>query len=384
MKFFCLKIALGLALGESWPLLSQPQKNTNVQQGMLLWEGLPRQICINHLWRKQGCKLMGQIYQTIRLRQRCKELVPWERTPWNWSKHLKFRPSWIMTVPQRLCFSAQLSNCNLARCWHIELSILGLPHLSISIHLTNSFNCSMKFFCLKIALGLALGESWPLLAQPQKNTDVHKGLLLWESFPKRTCKSYLRRKQGCKLMDQVYTTSLLRQPWEELVPWERTPWHWSKHLKFRPSWIMTVPQRLCFSAQLSSCNLATCWHIELSNTPPRNLYAKKLFKTKGAPSGWRYWGARMVQIYQRWDVFNVFQQMTVLSSHVQVVWGVFSKMWKQLHRMIVCLKLFEEHQIFRSTPCGKRIGYSMMAVFSTEFSIVLTVIIDFQIEYISG
>ena len=30
----------------------------------------------------------------------------------------------------------------------------------------------MKVFHLKIALGLALGESWPLLAQPQKNTGV--------------------------------------------------------------------------------------------------------------------------------------------------------------------------------------------------------------------
>ena len=45
----------------------------------------------------------------------------------------------IMTVPQRLSFSAQQSNCNLATL---------------------------------MALGLALGESWPLLAQPQKNTGV--------------------------------------------------------------------------------------------------------------------------------------------------------------------------------------------------------------------
>jgi len=41
----------------------------------------------------------------------------------------------------------------------------------------------MKFFQLKTTLGLALGESWPLLAQPQKNTDVYKGMLPWESFP---------------------------------------------------------------------------------------------------------------------------------------------------------------------------------------------------------
>ena len=50
----------------------------------------------------------------------------------------------IMTVPQRLCFSARLSNCNLATCWHIELSILGLPHPSISIHLRISFGCSNR------------------------------------------------------------------------------------------------------------------------------------------------------------------------------------------------------------------------------------------------
>ena len=34
-----------------------------------------------------------------------------------------------------------------------------------------SFSCSIKFFRLKIALGLALGKSWLLLAQPQRNTE---------------------------------------------------------------------------------------------------------------------------------------------------------------------------------------------------------------------
>jgi len=58
--------------------------------------------------------------------------------------------------------------------------------LSISIHLRKRFGCSMKFFQFKITLGLALGESWPLLAQRQKNTDVYKGLLLWEGFPGKT------------------------------------------------------------------------------------------------------------------------------------------------------------------------------------------------------
>ena len=83
-----------------------------------------------------------------------------------------------MTVPQRLCFSGQLSNCNLATCWHIELSILGLLHFSISMHLRICFSCSMKFFQPKITLGRAVGKTWPLFVQPQKNTDVHKGVLL--------------------------------------------------------------------------------------------------------------------------------------------------------------------------------------------------------------
>ena len=59
----------------------------------------------------------------------------------------------------------------------------------------------------------------------------------------------------------------------------------------------------------------------------------------------------------------------VRSSHVQVAWGAFSK---TIHRMTVCLKFFEEHQIFRNTPRVKSIGYSTMAVFYTLFSIVLT------------
>ena len=70
----------------------------------------------------------------------------------------------ITAVPQRLSFSAQLSNCNLATCWHIELSILGLLHLSISIHSSNTFNGSMKFF-----LGLALGESCVASATIEKH-----------------------------------------------------------------------------------------------------------------------------------------------------------------------------------------------------------------------
>ena len=65
-----------------------------------------------------------------------------------------------MTLPQRLSFSAQLSNCNVATCWQVELSILSLLQLSFNIHSSNWFSCPIKFFHLKIALGLALGKSW--------------------------------------------------------------------------------------------------------------------------------------------------------------------------------------------------------------------------------
>ena len=70
----------------------------------------------------------------------------------------------IMTVQKRLSFSAQLSNCNLATCWHVELCMLSLLHLSYNIHSSNSFSCSMKFF-----LGLALGESCVACATTEKH-----------------------------------------------------------------------------------------------------------------------------------------------------------------------------------------------------------------------
>ena len=84
---------------------------------------------------------------------------------------------------------------------------------------------SIKIFHLKIALGLALGESWPLLAQPQKNTDVYR----------QTCINYLRDVNYCKLMG-TNTMALIQA-------------------------IMTVPQRLSFSAQLTNCNVGPCWHV---------------------------------------------------------------------------------------------------------------------------
>ena len=70
------------------------------------------------------------------------------------------------------------------------------PNMSNSVHSSNRFSCSIKFFHLIIALGLPLGESWPLLA-------VYKGLFPREGLLRHTCKNHLRREKGCKFMDQI-------------------------------------------------------------------------------------------------------------------------------------------------------------------------------------
>ena len=82
-----------------------------------------------------------------------------------------------MTVPQRLSFSAQLTNCNVGPCWHIDLSILGLL-LSISIHLRKSFSCCMRFF--------QKNDPWAGLGRILRNhrktlmSSVHLCLFSWE------------------------------------------------------------------------------------------------------------------------------------------------------------------------------------------------------------
>ena len=284
MKFFHLKIALGLALGESWPMLAQPRKNTDVHKGTLLWESFPKQTCKNYLRRKQffcashgidpnmlssghhDCSTKAVVLCTADKLQ-CWPMLARNGTYWRMLAfsflhisfigttasvalygsikifHLKIAlglalgESWpLLAQPQKNtdvhkgidpnksnsghhdCSTKAvfLRTADKLQCWPMLARngtywrMLAFSFLHISFIGTNSFSGSIwfyqiKFFHLKMALGLALGESWPLLAQPQKNTDVHKGMLLWESFPKQTCKNYLRRKQGSKLMDQIQT-----------------------------------------------------------------------------------------------------------------------------------------------------------------------------------
>ncbi len=57
------------------------------------------------------------------------------------------------------------------------------------------------------------------------------------------------------------------------------------------------------------------------DTPRGTCTPRKISKQNGRHRNqWRYWGARMVGICLCW---HVFQQITVLSSHAQVVWRVF-------------------------------------------------------------
>ena len=56
----------------------------------------------------------------------------------------------------------------------------------------------------------------------------------------------------CRSVD--CTTIILRQPWEELLPEH-------KHHVIHTNAIMSVPQRLSVSAQLTNCNVGPCWHV---------------------------------------------------------------------------------------------------------------------------
>ena len=102
-----------------------------------------------------------------------------------------------------LSVSARLTNCNVATCWHVELSTLSILQLSFNIHLSNRFNCSIQFFLSKITLGLALGESWGVAYKKTLMSSVYLCLFSWDGFPGQTCKNHLRWEQGCKLMDQI-------------------------------------------------------------------------------------------------------------------------------------------------------------------------------------
>ena len=140
---------------------------------------------------------------TILLRQPWEVLVPRERRPWHWSKKCQIQA--IMNVLQRLSLSlhSRWSDAMLAHdgtYW--DVLAFSLLQLSFNIHSSNGFSCPIKFFHLKIAIGLALGESWGVACA---TTEKHWcpvstfSYFPWEGFPWQTCKNHLRRNKDVNL-----------------------------------------------------------------------------------------------------------------------------------------------------------------------------------------
>ena len=125
-------------------------------------EGFPRQTYIKQVGWRYGCNSWIILYSAVS-QLLCvspgRSLCHRNEHHGIQTTYSQFRPAWLFC---KCCLSLHScwSNCNVATCWQIELSKLSLLQLSFNIHSSNGFNCSIKFFHLKIAIGLALGESW--------------------------------------------------------------------------------------------------------------------------------------------------------------------------------------------------------------------------------
>ena len=203
-------------------------------------------------------RLNSDCCMTNFLRQLWEELLPWERTRWHWSKHVKFRPSWQF---HKGCLS--LHSCQTAILphwwWHIEHTLPSPPFnqhsfeqwfslfyevlsfekspwaslgriLALACATTEKHWCPVSTFaCFRGRAFLGIPYSSPCVAKLNKTSLVRN----------KDAVRYRLNSDCCK-------TILLRQLWEELLPWERTRWHWSKHVKFRPSWLF---HKGCLSLQ---------------------------------------------------------------------------------------------------------------------------------------
>ena len=151
----------------------------------------------------------------------------------NPQSHLQRRKQgWGREKALNLSVSAPLTNCNVATCWHVELITLNLLLLWLNIYLSNSFNSSIHVFHSKIdenSLGLALHASWGVAcATTEKHwclRSIHMPVLTGRLSRANPQSHLQRRKQG---------------------------WGREKALN------------LSVSAPLTNCNVATCWHVELS------------------------------------------------------------------------------------------------------------------------
>ena len=175
------------SLGRTWPLLVHHRKTlvsvSRVYFCLFPWESFSRHTLFISMCGKTEQISLVRNKDAVRYRLNSDCCMTWQffcasfgRSFCRGNEHHGIDPNMsnsghhdnsTKAVFHFLCTAVKLQSC------HIDVGTLNIPcllHLSISIHLSNGFRCSMKFFHLKRALGLALGETWPLLAQPQKNT----------------------------------------------------------------------------------------------------------------------------------------------------------------------------------------------------------------------
>ena len=158
-----MKIALGWPCTNLGALLAQPQKNNDVQclpslplpvsAGRLSY----RQTYIKQVAEKHWCLRSVHMPVLAGRFSKGKPAISINLTLGVENKDEVGKRLWICLV------SAPLTNCNVATCWHAELSTLNLLLLWLNIYLSNSFNSSIHVFHSKIdenSLGLALHESW--------------------------------------------------------------------------------------------------------------------------------------------------------------------------------------------------------------------------------
>ena len=142
---------------------------------------------------------------------------PW-RTPWHWSKHVKFRPSWLF---HKGCLS--LHSCQIAMLSHVgnlnSANSASSNDHSAFIWARGSVVPSSSFIW-KLPLGWPWANLGCCLCNHRKTltSSVYLFLFPWEGFPRQTCKTHLRRNKDLNLWIKfrLYIDCItipLRQPW---------------------------------------------------------------------------------------------------------------------------------------------------------------------------
>ena len=215
---------------------------------------------------------------TILLRQLWEELLPWERTRWHWSKHVKFRPSWLFRkgcLSLHSCQTAILSHFGTLNSAYWALSTFQSAFISALalVVLSSSFTWQEPWANLGRILALACTTTekhgWPVSTIACFRGRAFLGIPYSSPCVAKLNKSVWSETRMLSAIVGVLSridsdccmTILLRQLWEELLPWERTRWHWSKHVKFRPSWLF---RKGCLS--LHSCQTAILSHVGTFNS----------------------------------------------------------------------------------------------------------------------